>query len=144
LRILGIDTLYERDVPDERILKLAKKSGRILFTRDMGLYKVALRRGINAFFISGKSEAERLAEFSKKFKVRLTVSAKKSRCAKCNHQVVTVRKEEVKDRVPVTTFKAYRRFWMCPSCRQVYWMGPHWKRMGDIIKRANDIVKRGG
>lgn len=43
LRILGFDTLFLTDVPDEEILKKARGENRIILTRDRALAKEAPR-----------------------------------------------------------------------------------------------------
>jgi len=140
LRILGMDAIYEDGTPDEELLKSALESGRVLLTSDRELYRKTLKRGAKAFLVEGEGETERLASFSKRFRVPLKISASKSRCVKCNSPVKPARKEEVMGKVPMNTFRIYRRFWMCSGCGQVYWKGGHWKRMSYVIRRASEII----
>ena len=39
MRMLGFDTLYQNDYPDEELARVSSQEGRILLTRDRGLLK---------------------------------------------------------------------------------------------------------
>lgn len=142
LRILGYDVEFKPYEKDETLLDLAKKTGRILLTSDIELYRRAVRKGVNVFLVNGKSEVENLAKISEKLGLNLDVE--ETRCPKCNFRLRMASPEEVKDKVPETTLKTYREFWVCtnPKCGKVYWQGSHWKKIGKTLKEAKNLVNQ--
>ncbi|BEP17130.1 hypothetical protein PYJP_04820 [Pyrofollis japonicus] len=144
LRMLGYDTLYAKNWHDSRILEEAEKSGRILVTRDRGLYRRALRRGIEAVLVY-ENVVESLAKLHRVYGIRLEIDPNKSRCPLCNAPLRRVSKEEVRGRVPPRVFEAYEEFWVCTGCGQVYWRGGHWRGINEILVEARRLARsRGG
>ncbi len=143
LRIMGYDVLYSRRYSDGQILSIAEKTGRIILTRDRGLYWRARKRGIRAVYMEGESIEERLAELILKLGLRLRLDPSKSRCPECNSPLVVVRdKEKVRDRVPPRALERYEVFYVCPRCGRVYWEGGHWRNIRRIAEEAERLAKR--
>lgn len=140
LRMLGYDTFYAKNWHDSRILEEAEKSGRILVTRDRGLYRRALRRGIEAVLVY-ENVVESLAKLHRVYGIRLEIDPDKSRCPLCNAPLRRASKEEVKGRVPPRVFEAYDEFWVCTGCGQVYWRGGHWRGINEILIEARRLAK---
>ncbi len=136
LRMLGQDVEYSTQLSDDELLAAAKTEGRILLTRDFELYQRAIGRGIEAFYVQGKTESERLAELAKRFSVPLEIDMDKSHCPRCNAKLNAATKEQVKDDVEENTFLYYDRFWKCPNCGHVYWQGAHWKQITQTLNQA--------
>ena len=67
LRMLGQDVTYNVKLNDNELLKLANKENRVLLTKDLELYKRAVAKDIDASFVRGKSESERLAEIANRY-----------------------------------------------------------------------------
>ncbi|MEM3596662.1 MAG: Mut7-C RNAse domain-containing protein [Candidatus Bathyarchaeia archaeon] len=141
LRMLGHNVKYSNRLDDAQLMALAKKERRILLTRDLELYQQATAKGINAFYLEGTNEAERLARLAKRYRISLDIDLKVSRCPKCNTRVKPVPKESVENKVEKTTFKFYDEFWRCPKCGQVYWQGAHWTRIRKTLEEAKEILK---
>ena len=80
LRMMGHDVEYSASFDDDKLLALAKEEGRVLLTRDLELYKRSTARGIDAFYVEGKNEAERLAAIAGRFGIGLEVDLRTSRC----------------------------------------------------------------
>ena len=53
LRMMGHDVAYFAQFGDNELLILAKAEERVLLTRDLELYRRAVSRGLNAFYIEG-------------------------------------------------------------------------------------------
>ncbi|MFN4046237.1 MAG: Mut7-C RNAse domain-containing protein, partial [Acidilobaceae archaeon] len=101
LRILGYDTVYSRIYSDREILELAFLGGRVLITRDGGLYRKAVKMGVRSVLVESTVIEERLAEVSVKLGIDLIVNPERSRCPECNGVLERVEdKSLVKDRVP--------------------------------------------
>lgn len=141
LRMLGQDVEYTDSMADKALIQKAKKTNRILLTRDVQLFQRAIARGAEAFLIESTDEAENLASLGKRFKFKLEIDLKISRCPKCNAQIRFVRKDSVIDRIPETTSTCYNEFWECPNCEQIYWQGAHWKRIEETLREARRALK---
>ncbi len=141
LRLLGHDVEYSNNIEDKDLIGIAKKEKRVLLTRDFQLYQQAVGKGLDALYVEGQTEPERLAEISKRFSIRLEVDMKISRCSKCNTIVKPILKEKIADKVEKNTLAHYDEFWMCPKCEQVYWQGAHWTRIGKILEKAQELLR---
>jgi hypothetical protein len=149
--MLGHNVKYSSKLDDNQLITIAKKERRILLTRDFELYQQATAKGVNAFYLEGKTEAERLAQIAKRFKIELDIDMATSRCPKCNTRVKPIPKEKAADKVEKDTFTYYNEFWECPKCEKIYWQGAHWTRIRktleqakenlESLKRANDKLK---
>ncbi len=136
LRMLGQDVIYSTQLSDNELLDLAKVEIRVLLTKDFELYKRAVGRGLEAFYVEGKTESARLAEVTKRYGLTLTVDMDKSHCPICNTKLQTVPKEQLKDKLEPNTYTYYDKFWRCPNCGQVYWQGAHWKQITKTLTQA--------
>lgn len=134
LRIFGYDAEYPGNVSDEELIRLASLEGRILLTRDELLYRKAIREGLESFLVEGDSDAEMLRSVYKKFNLKL--DPERSRCPLCGAELRAADREEVRDRVPKRTLKAYEDFWICTSCGQVYWKGSHWRSILEMVEEV--------
>jgi uncharacterized protein with PIN domain len=141
LRILGHDVKYSNNLDDARLITMSKKEKRILLTRDLELYKQATAKGIDAFYLEGRTGEEKLAELAKRFGVSLSIDMATSRCPKCNTRVRPTPKEKVADKVEKSTLIHYTEFWKCPRCGQIYWQGAHWTRIRRTLEKARENLE---
>ena len=141
LRLLGHNVEYSNRLNDAQLIAIAKKERRILLTRDLELYQQATAKGINAFYLEGKTEAERLANLAKRFHIVLSIDMAASRCTKCNVVVMPVLKENVAEKVEKSTFSNYEDFWECPKCGQIYWQGAHWTKIRKTLEAAKEKLE---
>jgi len=141
LRMLGHNVKYSSKLDDKQLIAIAKKERRILLTRDLELYQQATSKGVEAFYLEGKTEAERIAQLAKRFKIELNIDMATSRCPKCNAKVKPIPKEKVTDKVDKDTFVYYNEFWECPKCGQIYWQGAHWTRIKETLSEAEELLK---
>jgi len=136
LRMLGQDVVYSVEFDDSQLLELAKKEERILLTKDFELYKRATSRGLDAHYVEGKTESERLAEVAKRYSLQLTIDMDKSHCPICNTKLQTTPKEQLSGELEKNTFTYYDKFWKCPNCGQIFWQGAHWKQINNTLNQA--------
>ncbi|MGD8565491.1 MAG: Mut7-C RNAse domain-containing protein [Candidatus Bathyarchaeota archaeon] len=136
LRMLGYDVKYLDKHDDHELIEIAHEERRILLTRDLELYRQGISRGIEVFFVEGKTEEDKLAELVRRFKIKLDIDMITSRCPKCNTRIRAISKEEIKDRIKNATFFGYDDFWECSKCKQVYWQGAHWEKILMTLKKA--------
>ncbi|MEM3725366.1 MAG: Mut7-C RNAse domain-containing protein [Candidatus Bathyarchaeia archaeon] len=142
LRMLGHNVKYSNKLDDAQLIAIAKKERRVLLTRDLELYQQATAKGVDAFYLNGATEEERLAELAKRFNIKLDIDMTTSRCPKCNARVKPVSKDNVRDKVEKSTFSYYNDFWECSKCGQVYWQGAHWTRIRKTLEAAKENLKR--
>jgi len=141
LRLLGYDTKYSNLMEDRQLLALARNEKRILLTRDLQLYQQATARGLDAFYVEGQTQTEKLARLAKRYNLKLAVDMTTSRCPKCNTRAKPVSKKDVSGKVEENTFSHYEDFWICPKCRQVYWQGAHWAKIRIMLEKAKEISR---
>jgi len=140
--MLGYEAQYENDRSDVDLLSLAKQGSLVLLTSDEELYRTATFRGVESFLVQGRTEAERLAAVAERYKLRLDIDTRESRCPKCGFTLREAAKQDVEKSVPVATFKVYNSFWVCtnPNCAKVYWQGSHWKKIEQTLRAAKKLL----
>lgn len=141
LRMLGHDVIYSVEFNDSELLDLMNREKRVLLTKDLELYKTAIRKSLDAYYIEGKSEIERLAEIAKRYALSLDVDMNISHCPICNTQLLATPKEQLKNELEKNTFTFYDEFWKCFNCGQIYWQGAHWKQINNTLNQAKKAAK---
>ena len=141
LRMMGHDAKYSTTLEDAELLVIAKNEARVLLTRDLALYKRAIAKGLDVYYVEGATEAERLAELTQRFGIALVIDLEKSRCPHCNTKLNSAAKDEISVKVAQNTLKYYDVFWSCPSCGGIYWQGAHWKKIRITLEEAREKVK---
>jgi len=142
LRMMGHNVQYSTSFTDAMLLDVAKKEHRILLTRDLALYQQATSKSIEAYYVEGETEPERLAEISARFSIPLEIDLTQSRCPKCNTRLATVQKEEIDAKVEKNTLLYYNEFWSCPNCGAVYWQGAHWTKIRSTLEEAKQKLEK--
>jgi uncharacterized protein with PIN domain len=140
LRLLGYEAEYFKGSSDEFLLERAASLNATLLTRDEELFRRARARGLQAFFVEGDDEVERLSSVAGRFGLRLDVDEVLSRCPTCGSSLKRVDIDEVLDRVPKGTLRHYSEFWGCTGCGKVYWRGGHWKKINETLERARKLL----
>ena len=142
LRMLGQDVMYSNQFEDEELIMTANNEHRVLLTRDLELYQRAIAKGIDAFYVEGQTEAEKLAELAKRFVFPLEIDLKRSRCPRCNTKIQPTPKEKLVGKVEKHTFTYYDEFWKCPKCGHIYWQGAHWEGIRATLEEAKKIREK--
>lgn len=143
LRLIGNDVVYSRDLTDSELIRRAVTEARILLTSDVELYRRAVADGADSFLVKGGTEAERLARIAKRFRIDLNIDTATSRCPTCNATIRPIKKEEVKEKVPPSTYEVFNEFWECTNrdCGKIYWQGSHWKKIGEHLSKAERLAR---
>ena len=133
LRMLGFDTLYRNDFPDDELAQISSTEKRILLTRDRGL----LKRGIVTYghFMRETNPQRQVIEVLRRYNLVQVVNPGQ-RCVRCNGMISPVDKETVGDRLHAKTLKYYDEFYTCDSCDRIYWKGSHYEQMQQFIERV--------
>jgi uncharacterized protein with PIN domain len=133
LRMLGFDTLYRNDYPDEELARISSAEQRILLTRDRGL----LKRGIVTYgrYVRATDPQRQVAEVVRHYQLAAAIVPLR-RCIRCNGRLRTVPKEQIGERLAPKTREYYDEFSACEACDQIYWKGAHYERMRAFIEQV--------
>jgi len=135
LRIFGFDTFYPSNtMTDDHILQIARDEKRLLLSRDHLLLQRAKKALIPVLEIQTTNLSEQLRLVLQKIPIDEELFL--TRCTLCNTPLHTIRKEDIKDKVPEKVYQTKESFWMCPTCKKYYWMGTHYQNM---IERINTL-----
>jgi len=126
LRILGIDTEYEKEIDDEELINRSRTEGRLILTRDRGLAEKA--PDLEVHCLQENYPALQLQEFARLFRDRATIRLF-TRCAVCNGEIEEIDKAFVKEKVPPFVYKTQEKFTRCISCGRIYWKATHRDRI---------------
>ena len=130
LRLLGFDTVYERELDDAAIASRSRAEHRIVLTRDRALLKRS--EVTHGHAVRSMDADAQLLEVVEAFDLRARI-APFSRCLKCNGTVRSVARELVEHSLPKYTRLAYDRFFRCERCRSVYWPGAHFAHLRSLV-----------
>ena len=133
LRLLGFDTLWERDLDDEAIIGIAHDDERIILTRDTGILKNG--RVTHGYWVRSTDPEEQLEEVVAAIDLAGAVRPY-TRCMECNGELEQVERQDVARSVPLQVFLVYRDFRRCQRCHRIYWRGSHLKRLDSIVANA--------
>lgn len=132
LRMTGFDTLFDINLDDGDIIRIAREEKRIILTRDMGILKNGMvSRG---YFIRNQQPDRQLAEVVKKFDLKRRFKPF-IRCIVCNGNILPVNREDVVDQLPEQVQSDFSEFFRCDHCGRIYWKGSHYERMLEKIGR---------
>ena len=139
LRIYGFDTFYaDSEITDDELLDISEKENRCLITRDKELIIRSKKKNLETIQLNTTDLDEQLACVLK----RVKIDKKKilSRCTLCNSVLKVIKKEEVKNKVPIKVFENNEKFWFCQKCDKIYWTGTHSDKM---FKKIDLLEKMG-
>ena len=128
LRIYGFDVFYNPTIKDEDVIEIASRENRIILSRDKELCRKALVKGLNALYIEGRDDVERIAFIFKKLNIKKDLDLLETRCPLCNARLSVTSREYVKS-VPKGVLERHSVFYVCENCGQVYWKGSHWEKL---------------
>jgi uncharacterized protein len=135
LRLVGVDTAYDRDADDDELIERANAARRVLLTQDRGLLQ---RRSLwLGAYVRGARPDEQLADVLGRFTPPL---APWTRCTACNGLLVPAAKADVAELLKPGTRRTYDSFARCRDCGRVYWRGAHGRRLQATIDAALEIV----
>jgi uncharacterized protein with PIN domain len=140
LRLLGFDTIWERDLADEVIIDIAARDRRIILTRDKGILKNG--RVTHGYWLRATDPSEQLEEIIHTLDLAGSIDAY-TRCMECNGLLEPIGRLAARRSVPLQVFLVYREFKRCKCCGRTYWRGSHLKRLDRIVERARTIGRRG-
>lgn len=137
LRLRGLDTAYEHDAADGRLLEIMVAENRALLTRDRRLLMHSIVR--QGYCPRSDDPEEQAREVLRRFVVsgRPAALAPMSRCLRCNGMLREVPKHEILAALAhePRTLRYYDEFLRCEDCGRIYWRGSHFKKLTDRLAR---------
>ena len=129
LRMAGCDVLYMNDASDDKIIKIAGETDRIVLTRDsLMLTRKEFKNGtLKYLYIKDEKLKNQLGQI--KSELHLSLKPDLVRCIECNQILVKVGKEEIKNMVPPYVYKTQENFLYCKNCDKYYWRGTHYQNI---------------
>ncbi|MCX7956846.1 MAG: Mut7-C RNAse domain-containing protein [Endomicrobia bacterium] len=124
LRIIGYDTVFYNDTSRNKILLDSLQQQRIILTRDTHLSK---KKAYKIILINSSRVREQVKQVVKELKLKIDKNEFFNICSLCNQKVQKVKdKQDIKDLVPRYVFENTEEFYICPSCKHIYWKGSHY------------------
>lgn len=130
LRMMGFDTLYRNDYPDDELAEVSNAEQRILLTRDIGLLKRSLV--LHGYYVRNTNPRKRLHEIVLRYHLSEQIEPFKF-CMKCNGHLNVVDKADILDHISPKTAQFYNEFHQCDACEQIYWKGSHYVKMEKLL-----------
>jgi uncharacterized protein len=141
LRILGYDSKYFSSIEDDKIISIAKNEKRIILTKDEQLTNTAEKQNASFVLIRGNDELEQIVQINTKFKLdKFVIVTDNSRCIVCNGKLELVEKYRIIGKIPEGVLEREKKFWMCDSCKKVYWEGTHFEKLQEFATKLNDRI----
>jgi len=131
LRIIGQDSVWEREIDDDELLKRARDEGRTVLTRDTRLARKA--DDVEVICLDANYPAHQLREVVELFRDKIEIRVF-SRCVECNGTLEAIAKSLVEGKVPPFVFKTQEKFTMCKNCGKLYWQATHRERIDVQLK----------
>ncbi len=123
LRFLGIDA-------PSWTPKLSLTPGACLLTKKRG----RIKKVGNKIVVPHDRIDNQLLWFVERFPKTVRPERVGSRCMRCNHRLIQVPREVVRDLVPDYIWQIHTTFTKCPACQRIYWRGSHRFRMLAFLK----------
>jgi uncharacterized protein len=138
LRILGYDSKYFSSIDDDKLVVIAKNEKRIILTKDELLTKTADKQNADSILIRGNDELEQIAQINARIKLeKLIMDTNNSRCILCNGNLQSIEKYRIIGKIPEGILEREEKFWMCDSCKKIYWEGTHFKKLQEFVDKLN-------
>jgi len=133
LRMCGYDTVFIKYIKDDKLLKIALETNRLILTRDKKIIerKLIKNGSVKSLLILSTNIADQLRQIKNTFNIVFQV--KLVRCIDCNTKLLPINKKEIKNCLPIYIYENHKDFLFCQNCKKIYWNGTHVKKMIDFF-----------
>ncbi|NPB08261.1 MAG: hypothetical protein GXN96_04960 [Aquificae bacterium] len=133
LRFLGHEaTTIKGPVSPRKI-----KGDGVFITTSPRWYEILKKRGYSVFLVPRHDFEVQLCSVVKHF--NLKPELKLNLCVYCCSELLPLKREEVKGKVPPGVYEEAEDFTRCPSCGALFWKGSHYERM---TRKLRNILKK--
>lgn len=137
LRLFGFDTLYNRNINTDNIIRLANEESRTVLTRSILLLKNS--NILSGYWIRSENPLEQLIQVLSQLELMKEINPLK-RCIVCNGVLEKVDKEKIENELLPEIKKHFNVFYTCNSCKKIYWQGSHYERITEFIQKIKNSV----
>ncbi len=130
MRFLGFKTEYYKEINDNELLKITKKKGATLITRDLELSK----RDRSVYYLKSKNLKSSLKELIEEFSLKDEISPFRL-CPVCGRELLKVEKEYAKFFIPGYVYFNEEEFYFCSECFKFYWKGTKFDNIKRFIEK---------
>jgi len=129
LRMCGYDTAFVKYIKDDKLLKIAFETNRLVLTRDKKIIerKLIKNGSVELLLISSTDIVDQLKQIKNNFNTIFRV--KLIRCIDCNTILLPINKNEIKSDIPIYVYQNHENFLFCQNCKKIYWKGTHVTKM---------------
>jgi uncharacterized protein with PIN domain len=125
LRIMGYDTVYQKNYSDQRLSELVGE-GRVLLTRSNARFS----KYPDSIFIDRDLVRDQLQAVERRIGLSRDQGKWFTRCSVCNSVLSKPDRAAAPEHVPdFVSFSYPQQVRFCPSCRRFYWPGTHREKM---------------
>jgi hypothetical protein len=139
LRLLGLDSTYDRQMQDPELARLSASEQRILLTRDRQLLK--RNQVTHAHLVRSLEPMAQCVEVVRRFDLA-GLAAPFTRCLRCNARLKQVETKDVAERVPPWVRAQANEVARCEACDRLYWRGTHFDRLERMVREILDRAAR--
>ncbi|MDH5815933.1 MAG: Mut7-C RNAse domain-containing protein [Candidatus Nezhaarchaeota archaeon] len=144
LRFLGLDVEYLKEADDETLILRAEETGRVIVTRDQDLHLRAVKKGVKSILLTSTDHVDNMSKLLRELNVKIELPPKETRCPLCNSKLREVDPEPVMHLLPSRDIaQRYKKFWLCESCKKVYWIGSHWRNIKKVLSQVERCIEEG-
>ncbi len=138
LRFLGFDTAYERGIPDAFLLARAQGEGRILLSRDAGIFETrrVASGDVPALMLVSSNTLAQLRQVSEHFDLGGWASRLRTRCVECNSPLEEIDRREARHLVPPFVLATQVEISYCPCDHHAVWQGSHWENLKSKLEKS--------
>jgi uncharacterized protein with PIN domain len=142
LRLLGFDAEYHKDADDEVLLSEAERTGRVIVTRDQGLYSKAVKKGLKCVLLTSTDHVESMRKVLRELNAKIVLPLRETRCPLCNNPLKEVSPDSVVSLLPLKDLaERYDKFWLCEKCKKAYWIGSHWRNIKKTLREVEGCAE---
>ena len=139
LRLMGLDTLIEKEMTEKEIISFSNKEKRMILTRDLGLLKNGSAE--YGYWIRSTNPEQQLLEAFRRFNLKEQIKPF-TLCMECNGELNPVDLEEVRNRVPPKVQEWCDEYQQCSKCKKVYWKGSHYDKLKAKVENVLQRTKQ--
>jgi uncharacterized protein with PIN domain len=137
LRLLGLDSSYEPQAEDHRLLQIMSAEERAILTRDRRLLMHSI---VTDGFCPRSHDPEmQTTEVLRRFghTTSSNTIAPFTRCLECNGLLRTTPKQDVANQLAAEprTLRYYDHYRVCAECGRIYWPGSHFSKLAQRVAR---------
>jgi len=135
LRLLGFDSLYNKDSDDEELITYMEKEKRIILTRNREILKQ--KRVTHAYCVHEENPADQTVEIINRLDL-INAIQPFTRCLECNTPLEKIKKQDIQDMLPPLIQRDFDLFYHCRGCGRNYWQGSHFKDMQHFVDQIRE------